>query len=156
MGSEMCIRDSRQVIIKKSKNRIRSLTFAKQVRHMGWWDNQHGNQLRISGTATFAFALLTTMSAAQLMFLQDNADFADYTGLAIVLIVIGAIGLAVSAPAFINLNARASTLERIKTIKSTSELRKMKPDGDEAARILGGGHEEAWNAFLQEKGLKKR
>tara|TARA_B100002052_G_scaffold78367_2_gene71322 strand:+ start:4016 stop:4306 length:291 start_codon:yes stop_codon:yes gene_type:complete len=96
------------------------------------------------------------MSAAQLMFLQDNADFADYTGLAIVLIVIGAIGLAVSAPAFINLNARASTLERIKTIKSTSELRKMKSDGDEAARILGGGHEEAWNAFLQEKGLKKR
>tara|TARA_B100000945_G_scaffold47144_1_gene32794 strand:- start:9789 stop:10079 length:291 start_codon:yes stop_codon:yes gene_type:complete len=96
------------------------------------------------------------MSAAQLMFLQDNADFADYTGLAIVLIVIGAIGLAVSAPAFINLNARASTLERIKTIKSTSELRKMKADGDEAARILGGGHEEAWNAFLQEKGLKKR
>ena len=97
---------------------------------MGWWENQHGNQLRISGTATFAFGLLTTMSAAQLMFLQDNADFAEYTGVAIVLIVIGAIGLAVSAPAFINLSARAKTLETIKTIKSTSELRKMKPDGD--------------------------
>ena len=40
--------------------------------------------------------------------------------------------------------------------KSMSELRKLKPDGDEAARILGGGHLEAWNAFLQEKGLKKR
>ena len=123
---------------------------------MGWWDNQHGNQLRISGTATFAFALLTTMSAGQLMFLQDNADFADYTGLAIVLIVIGAIGLAISAPAFINLSARAKTLDTIKALKSTSEMRKMKPDGDEAARILGGGHQEAWNAFLQEKGLKKR
>tara|TARA_B100001559_G_C16287225_1_gene523418 strand:+ start:130 stop:501 length:372 start_codon:yes stop_codon:yes gene_type:complete len=123
---------------------------------MGWWDNQHGNQLRISGTATFAFALLTVMSAAQLMFLQDNSDFAEYTGLAIVLIVIGGIGLAISAPAFINLSARAKTLDTIKALKSTSEMRKMKPDGDEAARILGGGHQEAWNAFLQEKGLKKR
>ena len=72
------------------------------------------------------------------------------------LIVIGGIGLAVSAPAFINLSARAKTLDTIKALKSTSELRKMKPDGDEAARILGGGHLEAWTAFLQEKGLKKR
>jgi hypothetical protein len=39
---------------------------------------------------------------------------------------------------------------------STSELRKLKADGDEAARILGGGHQEAWFSFLQEKGLKKR
>ncbi len=123
---------------------------------MGWWENQHGKQLRISGTATFAFALLTTMSAAQLMFLQDNADFSDYTGTSIILIVTGAIGLAVSAPAFINLNARAKTLDAIMATKSTSELRKMRGDGDEAARILGGGHQEAWNAFLQEKGLKKR
>jgi len=123
---------------------------------MGWWENQHGKQLRISGTATFAFALLTTMSAAQLMFLQDNADFSDYTGTSIILIVTGAIGLAVSAPAFINLNARAKTLDAIMATKSTSELRKMRGDGDEAARILGGGHQDAWNAFLQEKGLKKR
>ena len=123
---------------------------------MGWWENQHGNQLRISATATFAFALLTTLSAAQLMFLQDNADFAEYTGIAIVLIVIGGIGLAVSAPAFLNLSARANTIETIMAKSSMSELRKLKADGDEAARILGGGHQEAWNAFLQEKGLKKR
>ncbi|MGB1491528.1 MAG: hypothetical protein ACPG9O_05635, partial [Candidatus Poseidoniaceae archaeon] len=103
-----------------------------------------------------ASALLTTLSAAQLMFLQDNADFSDYTGIAIVLIVVGGIGLAVSAPAFLNLSARANTLDMIMTKTSMSELRKLKPDGDEAARILGGGHLEAWNAFLQEKGLKKR
>tara|TARA_Y100000768_G_C23375246_1_gene406020 strand:- start:63 stop:434 length:372 start_codon:yes stop_codon:yes gene_type:complete len=123
---------------------------------MGWWENQHGNQLRISATATFAAALLTTLSAAQLMFLQDNADFSEYTGIAIVLIVVGGIGLAVSAPAFLNLSARANTIETIMTKTSMSELRKLKADGDEAARILGGGHQEAWNAFLQEKGLKKR
>ncbi len=146
----------RQVTLQIAKNRIRSRSLAKQVRHMGWWENQHGKQLRISGTATFAFALLTTMSAAQLMFLQDNADFSDYTGTSIILIVTGAIGLAVSAPAFINLNARAKTLDAIMATKSTSELRKMRGDGDEAARILGGGHQDAWNAFLQEKGLKKR
>ena len=123
---------------------------------MGWWENQHGNQLRISGTATFAFSLLTTMSAIQLLFLQDNADFQEYTGASIVLIVIGFIGLAFSAPAFLNLSNRAKILSKIMETKSMSEVRKQKPDGDEAARILGGGHQEAWNSFLQEKGLKKR
>ena len=123
---------------------------------MGWWENQYGNQLRISGTATFAFGLLTAMSGAQLLFLQDNADFSDYTGASIVLIVIGAIGLAVSAPAFLNLSSNANTLDSIMANKSLSEIRKAKADGDEAARLLGGGHLEAWNSFLQEKGLKKR
>jgi hypothetical protein len=123
---------------------------------MGWWENQYGNQLRISGTATFAFGLLTAMSGAQLLFLQDNADFSDYTGASIVLIVIGAIGLAVSAPAFLNLSSNAKTLDSIMANKSLSEIRKSKADGDEAARLLGGGHLEAWNSFLQEKGLKKR
>lgn len=123
---------------------------------MGWWENQHGNQLRISGTATFAFALLTTMSGIQLLFLQDNTNFQEYTGVSIVLIVIGFIGLAFSAPAFLNLSNRAKILTAIMETKSMSEVRKQKPDGDEAARILGGGHQEAWNTFLQEKGLKKR
>ena len=123
---------------------------------MGWWENQHGNQLRISATATFAFGLLTVMSGAQLLFLQDNADFSDYTGISIVLIVIGAMGLAVSAPAFLNLSSNAKTLETIMAKKSLSEIRKMKGEGDEAARLLGGGHQDAWNSFLQEKGLKKR
>ncbi len=126
------------------------------MRPVGWWENQHGNQLRISGTATFAFSLLTVLSALQLMFLQDSPDFQEYTGASIVLIVIGGIGLAISAPAFINLNARAKTLEAIMNTKSTSEVRKQRGNGDEAARILGGGHQQAWNSFLQEKGLKKR
>tara|TARA_B100000925_G_C21935087_1_gene442015 strand:- start:291 stop:662 length:372 start_codon:yes stop_codon:yes gene_type:complete len=123
---------------------------------MGWWENQYGNQLRIAGTGTFAFGLLTVMSGAQLLFLQDNADFSEYTGASIVLIVIGAIGLAISAPAFLNLSANAKTLETIMANKSLSEIRKMKGDGDEAARLLGGGHLDSWNSFLQEKGLKKR
>ena len=129
--------------------------FAKQVRPMGWWNNQHGNQLKIAGTGTFASSLLTVMSATQLMFLQDNESFREYTGTSIVLIVIGFIGLAISAPAFLNLNARAKSLNAIMTTKSMSELRKLKGDGDEAARILGGGHQEAWILYLQEKGLKK-
>ncbi len=122
---------------------------------MGWWNNQHGNQLKIAGTGTFASSLLTVMSATQLMFLQDNESFREYTGTSIVLIVIGFIGLAISAPAFLNLNARAKSLNAIMTTKSMSELRKLKGDGDEAARILGGGHQEAWILYLQEKGLKK-
>ena len=66
---------------------------------MGWWDNQHGKQLRISAIGTFAFGLLTFMTLVQLLFLQDNSDFSEYTSASIVLIVIGAIGLAFAAPA---------------------------------------------------------
>lgn len=137
----------------KSNNRCHNGSVGET---MSWWENQHGNQLRISGTATFAFALLTTMSGIQLLFLQDNTNFQEYTGVSIVLIVIGFIGLAFSAPAFLNLSNRAKILSAIMETKSMSEVRKQKPDGDEAARILGGGHQEAWNSFLQEKGLKKR
>ena len=91
---------------------------------MGWWENQHGNQLRISGTATFAFALLTTMSGIQLLFLQGNTNFQEYTGVSIVLIVIGFIGLAFSAPAFLNLSNRAKILSAIMETKSMSDFYK--------------------------------
>ncbi len=123
---------------------------------MGWWDNQHGKQLRISAIGTFAFGLLTFMTLVQLLFLQDNADFSEYTSASIVLIVIGAIGLAFAAPAFLSLQAEVNVIKSIMDTESLSEIRKMKGDGDEAARRLGGSHEEAWNAFLKEKGLKKR
>jgi hypothetical protein len=123
---------------------------------MGWWENQHGKQLRIAGTATFAFGFLTFLTAVQLLFLQDNADYQEYTGASIVLIVVGVLGLAFAAPAFLNLNAKVALLKTIMDTVSISEIRKMKGDGDEAASTLGGSHEEAWNAFLKEKGLKKR
>ena len=67
---------------------------------------------RISGVGTFASALLTTLSAFQLMFLQDNVGYlGDVTGVIIVLIVVGGIGLAVSAPAFLNLECKSKILE---------------------------------------------
>ncbi|MEL0101291.1 MAG: hypothetical protein VW862_06290 [Euryarchaeota archaeon] len=123
---------------------------------MGWWENQHGKQLRIAATATFAFGFLTFLTMLQLLFLQDNPDYQDYTGASIVLIVVGVLGLAFAAPAFLNLNAKVSLLKSIMDTASISEIRKMKGEGDEAASTLGGSHEDAWNAFLKEKGLKKR
>ncbi len=124
--------------------------------HMGWWENQHGKQLRIAATATFASLGLVILSAAQLLVLQDFEGYEGYTEYAIVLIVIGVIGLSFAAPQFANLSARAGTIKSIMQLNSASELRKHRSDGDEAARILGGGHEETWNNFLIEKGLKKR
>ncbi len=123
---------------------------------MGWWENQHGKQLRIAATATFASLALVLFSALQLLILQDFEGYDGYTQYAIVLIVVGAIGLSFAAPQFANLKSRANTIKSIMEITSASELRKHKSDGDEAARILGGGYEETWNNFLIEKGLKKR
>ncbi len=123
---------------------------------MGWWQNLHGKQLRITATGTFASTLLTVVSALQLLVLQDISGYEEYTSAAIVAIVIGLIGLAICAPPFANLKSRANTIKEIMELTSASELRKMRPDGDEAAEILGGGHAEVWNSFLIEKGLKKR
>jgi len=123
---------------------------------MGWWANQHGKQLRIAATVTFASIFMTCLSGLQLMILQDISGFEDFTSLAIVVIVIGIIGLSIGAPAFANLKARANTLADIMNMSSSSELAKSRADGDECARILGGGHQETWNEFLIEKGLKRR
>lgn len=123
---------------------------------MGWWANQHGKQLRIAATVTFASIFMTCLSGLQLMILQDISGFEDFTSLAIVVIVIGIIGLSIGAPAFANLKARANTLADIMNTSSSSELAKSRADGDECARILGGGHQETWNEFLIEKGLKRR
>ena len=127
-----------------------------QVEHLGWWQNLHGKQLRMAATGTFASTLLTLISALQLMILQDISGYEKYTSTAIVLIVIGITGLAICAPPFANLKSHANTIRDIMELTSASELSKMRPDGDDAAEILGGGHAEVWNSFLIEKGLKKR
>jgi hypothetical protein len=46
-------------------------------------------------------------------------------------------------------------LDELRAIESTSELRRRKADGNEAAEALGAGHEAAWTAFLESKGLRR-
>ena len=48
-----------------------------------------------------------------------------------------------------------SILDELKQIDSLSELKRRRAEGDEAAKVLGAGHAESWNEFLQERGLKK-
>ena len=43
----------------------------------------------------------------------------------------------------------------IKQIESLAELKRRRAEGDEAAKVLGAGHAQGWNDFLQERGLKK-
>jgi|TARA_B100001996_G_scaffold43782_1_gene31613 hypothetical protein len=129
---------------------------AHQAELMGWWQNQHGRQLRIAATGTFASTLITVVSALQLMILQDISAYEEYTGAAIVMLVLGITGLAICAPPFASLKGNSNTIKEIMELTSSSELRRMRPEGDEAAELLGGGHAEAWKAFLIEKGLKKR
>ena len=48
-----------------------------------------------------------------------------------------------------------NTLEELKTIDSTSELRRRKEEGNDAADALGAGHSVSWTAFLESKGLRR-
>ncbi len=120
------------------------------------WAKQHGRQLMLSATAFGASAILLIASGYQLLFLQSDAQWGDFTGAAIGLIVLSSLILIIATPEFLNLRGYVNLLDELKEIDSTSELKRRKSEGDEAAKILGAGHAIAWEDFLVEKGLKKR
>ena len=119
------------------------------------WERQHGRQLMLSATAFGATLILLLVSGYQLLFLQDNSDWQDYTGAAIGMGVISSILLLIITPEFLTLKGYVSILDELKDIESLSELKRRRSEGDEAAKVLGSGHAESWNDFLQSKGLKK-
>ena len=119
------------------------------------WERQHGRQLMLSATAFGATLILLLVSGYQLLFLQDNSDWQDYTGAAIGMGVVSSILLLIITPEFLTLKGYVSILDELKDIESLSELKRRRSEGDEAARVLGSGHAESWNEFLQSKGLKK-
>ena len=119
------------------------------------WERQHGRQLMLSATGFGVSLILLLASGYQLLFLQENADWKDFTGAAIGMGVISSILLLIITPEFLTLKGYVSTLDELKQIDSLSELKRRRSEGDEAAKVLGAGHAESWNDFLQEKGLKK-
>lgn len=119
------------------------------------WQKQHGRQLMLSATAFGASIILLLVSGYQLLFLQNNSDWQEFTGAAIGMAVISSILLLIITPEFLNLKGYQSTLEELKEVESLSELKRRRSEGDEAAKVLGSGHAESWNEFLQVKGLKK-
>ena len=119
------------------------------------WERQHGRQLMLSATAFGATLILLSVSGYQILFLQDNSDWQDYTGAAIGMGVVSSILLLIITPEFLTLKGYVSILDELKDIDSLSELKRRRSEGDEAARVLGSGHAESWNEFLQSKGLKK-
>tara|TARA_B100001564_G_scaffold258033_1_gene219882 strand:+ start:119 stop:505 length:387 start_codon:yes stop_codon:yes gene_type:complete len=120
------------------------------------WQKQHGRQLLLSATAFGASTILLLASLYQLLFLQNNTDWGDFTGAAIGMLVISSLLLIIITPEFLNLRGYVNVLEEIKQIESTSELKRRKSEGDEAAKVLGAGHAQSWDDFLVSKGLKKR
>ena len=88
-------------------------------------------------------------------FLQDVKSFTDMTGLAIGLGAVSGVLLLLVLPEFLNLRGHALLLEELKSLESTSELRRRKYEGNESADALGAGHDAAWTAFLESKGLRR-
>tara|TARA_X000001036_G_C20471724_1_gene721853 strand:+ start:373 stop:759 length:387 start_codon:yes stop_codon:yes gene_type:complete len=120
-----------------------------------WWANQHGKQLGYTAAAAGALGILFLMCAAHLLFLKDVKSFTDMTGLAIGLGAVSGVLLLLVLPEFLNLRGHALLLEELKSLESTSELRRRKYEGNESADALGAGHDAAWTAFLESKGLRR-
>jgi hypothetical protein len=120
-----------------------------------WWAKQHGRQYAITAIASGASGILLVLCAYQLMFLQDHPEWQEFTGAAITGAVLTLILFLVAFPEFLRFKGHVATLEELKAIQSTSELRRRKADGVLAAEALGAGHLEQWNAFLESKGLRR-
>lgn len=120
-----------------------------------WWATQHGRQYLILATAFGALMVLFLAGLSQLLFLQGTDPFSEYTGLAIGILVLSALGLIVITPEFLVFKGHASTLDELYEIQSTAELKRRRSEGDRSAAVLGAGHEQRWNAFLQERGLRR-
>jgi hypothetical protein len=121
-----------------------------------WWARQHGRQLGYAAAASGAMGILFLLSAAQILFLQGNTSpYDEFTGLSIGLGVFSAIMLLIILPEFMTLRGHALLLEELRSIDSTSELRRRKAEGDESADALGAGHDASWTAFLESKGLRR-
>ena len=120
-----------------------------------WWAKQHGRQYAITAVTSGASSLLLVACAYQLLFLQDHAEWNDFTGMAITGAVISLILFLVAFPEFLRFKGHVAMLEEVMAIQSTSELRRRKADGVLAAEALGAGHLEHWNAFLESKGLRR-
>ncbi|HII77589.1 MAG TPA: DUF3290 domain-containing protein [Candidatus Poseidonia sp.] len=119
------------------------------------WAKQHGKQYGISAVAAGASGILLVVCFYQILFLQDHAEWNDYTGGAIIGAVVSLIVFLVSFPEFLRFRGYLNLLEEIKEIQSTSELRRRKAEGVEAAEALGAGHLEQWKAFLDSRGVKR-
>ena len=120
-----------------------------------WWAAQHGRQYLILATLFGAFVVLFLLGLFQLLFLQDSSQWGEYTGLAITLLVVASTVLIFVTPEFLVFKGHVSTLDEIYEIQSTAELKRRRSEGDRSAAALGAGHEERWNAFLQERGLRR-
>ncbi len=119
------------------------------------WAGQHGKQYGVSAVATGASGVLLVACMYQILFLQDHADWNDFTGGAIIGAVLSLIVFLIAFPEFLRFRGYVNLLEEIKEIQSTSELRRRKAEGVEAAEALGAGHLEQWNAFLDSRGVKR-
>ena len=112
------------------------------------WAKQHGKQFGITAVATGSSGVLLIACMYQILFLQDHANWNDYTGGAIIGAVVSLIVFLISFPEYLRFKGYVVALEELKEIQSTSELRRRKAEGDEAAEALGAGHLEQWKAFL--------
>jgi len=120
-----------------------------------WWATQHGRQYLILATVFGALTVLFLAGMSQLLFLQGTDPFSEYTGLAIGILVLLTCGLIVVSPEFLVFKVHASTFDELYEIQSTAELKRRRSEGDRSAGVLGAGHEQRWNAFLQERGLRR-
>ena len=119
------------------------------------WAKQHGKQFGISATVAGASGVLLVACMYQILFLQDHAEWNDFTGGAIVGAVISLIVFLIAFPEFLRFRGYVALLEELMEIQSTAELRRRNAEGVEAAEALGAGHLEQWNAFLDKRGVKR-
>ena len=80
------------------------------------WAKQHGKQFGISAIAAGASGILLVACMYQLLFLQDHAEWNDYTGGAIVGAVLSLLIFLIAFPEYLRFKGYVAVLEELKEI----------------------------------------
>ena len=119
-----------------------------------YWEPHRNRHLKIISTAFFASILMLVYSITYLVILE-KVDQGNYTTFAWILGVLGLIFGIVIGPSFFFYFGQYNLLKEFLQIDSQSELRRLKSDAEDAARVLGPSYMDKLNEHLVNSGLKK-
>ena len=119
-----------------------------------YWEPQRNRHLKIISTAFFASILMLVYSITYLVILE-KVDQGNYTTFAWILGVLGLIFSIAIGPSFFFYFGQYNLLKEFLQIDAQSELRRLKSDAEDAARVLGPSYMDKLNEHLVNSGLKK-
>lgn len=111
--------------------------------------------MAILATIFTASMLLIVAALAHLLILQEDPAWAEQTGLAWTILVIGSLIGIMIGPEFMHYTGQRGLLKEVLSTDIRSEVERQRGDAEAAARLLGSPAEARLNEHFSNLGMKK-